>query len=93
MLEDMKHCVVIKLSDSPWLLHVVLLWKNKVLCFCVDYSKLNTTNKGFDHTQNKLTGTMCFSTLDLKDTADHSTVYKSYLAQWKSPAVKDGTLK
>jgi hypothetical protein len=31
--------------------------------------------------------------LEQKDSADHSTAYKSYLAQWKSPAVTDGTLK
>jgi hypothetical protein len=43
----------------------MLVWKNEGLCFCVDYSELNTTNKGFDDTRNKLTGTMCFSTLDL----------------------------
>jgi hypothetical protein len=31
--------------------------------------------------------------LEQKDTADHSTIYRSYWAQWKSLAVKHGIIK
>jgi hypothetical protein len=74
MLEDMKSKGVIEESDSPWLLPVVLVWKEDgSLCFCIDYRRLNDVTKKdcfplsrIDDTLDTLAGAKWFSTLDLK---------------------------
>jgi hypothetical protein len=73
MLEDMQQHEATEESDSPWSSRVILIQKNRDLCSCVDYRKLNnaTRNKCFplsqtDDTLNGLAGAKWFSTLDLK---------------------------
>jgi hypothetical protein len=46
MLKDMKKQGVIQVSDSPWSLPVMLIWKkNGDLRFCMEYRKLNDVTK------------------------------------------------
>ncbi len=65
---------VIAKSYSPWVSPVVLVWKkDKGLCICTDYHKLNActvcdsyTLPRMDEILNKLHGSKYFSALDLK---------------------------
>jgi hypothetical protein len=74
MLDDMQRHEVIEESDSPWSSPFVLVRKkNRDLCFCIEYRKLNnaTRNKCFplsrtDDTLDRLVGAKWFSTLELR---------------------------
>ena len=73
-IDEMLEASAIRLSNSPWCNAVVLFWKkDRGLCFCIDFRKLNAHTKKdsyplpcIQETLESLVGTRVFSTLDLK---------------------------
>lgn len=70
---DMKQQGVIEESNSLWVSPAVLVKKNGLIRFCVDYRKLNSVTikdsyslPRIEDSFDQLTGNSWFSTLDLK---------------------------
>jgi hypothetical protein len=73
ILEDMQQHGVTEESNSPWLSPIILVQKNRDLCFCADYKKLNDVIREdcfplpqTDDTLDTLAEAKWFSILDLK---------------------------